>query len=107
MSNTTSPAVFVFSPRSTPDLGLEAEEEAHSRGKEPPAYWPTKTADIIVQDLTCSYAPELEPVLRGVSFEVKAGERVGICGRVSVPVLAMCNSADACAPDSDWQREIQ
>ena len=48
---------------------------------EPPAYWPSKEAGIEVESLTCAYAPELGPVLKGVSFSVKAGERVGIVGR--------------------------
>lgn len=64
------------------DLELEAEEESHSRGIDPPAFWPTKDAEIVMTDLVCSYGLELEPVLRGVTFSVKGGERIGICGRV-------------------------
>lgn len=63
----------------TSDLELEPEELANS--VEPPAYWPSKDAGIDVDSLTCAYAPELGPVLKGVTFSVKAGERVGIVGR--------------------------
>ncbi|KAJ9102556.1 hypothetical protein QFC21_002957 [Naganishia friedmannii] len=61
------------------DLALEPEELPGAI--EPPAYWPSRDAGIDVDDLTCAYAPELGPVLKGVSFTVKAGERVGIVGR--------------------------
>jgi ABC-type multidrug transport system fused ATPase/permease subunit len=52
-----------------------------------PAYWPSTTVSpdddsfINVKDLVIRYAPELEPVLRGVSFSLKAGEKVGLLGR--------------------------
>ncbi|GAA5998451.1 uncharacterized protein JCM10292_002702 [Rhodotorula paludigena] len=52
----------------------------------PPATWPCASAEanlplLEVRDLVVRYAPELPPVLHGVSFELRAGERLGIVGR--------------------------
>lgn len=49
-------------------------------GYAPPAAWPT-TGEINVSDLQVSYAPDLPPVLDGVSFTVKNNTRVGVIGR--------------------------
>ena len=47
---------------------------------EAPRGWPLKGA--VVFDMVCArYRPELDRVLSQVSFDVKAGEKVGICGR--------------------------
>jgi ABC-type multidrug transport system fused ATPase/permease subunit len=35
----------------------------------------------MVEALTVKYAPDLPSVLQDVSFELKAGERVGLVGR--------------------------
>ncbi|KAJ9121758.1 hypothetical protein QFC22_002380 [Naganishia vaughanmartiniae] len=66
------------------DLALESEELPGA--VEPPAYWPSRDAGIDVDNLTCAYAPELGPVLKGVSFSVKAGERVGIASSGSIRI---------------------
>ncbi|KAJ7041095.1 P-loop containing nucleoside triphosphate hydrolase protein [Mycena alexandri] len=50
----------------------------------PPAYWPSSAANrslVVVENLYLKYAPDLPAVLHGVSFELKAGERVGLVGR--------------------------
>jgi ABC-type multidrug transport system fused ATPase/permease subunit len=49
-------------------------------GMHPPAAWPTE-GRVEVADLVVSYAPELPPVLKGISFDVKPKERIGIVGR--------------------------
>ncbi|GAA5881682.1 hypothetical protein JCM3774_005336 [Rhodotorula dairenensis] len=59
---------------------LDIDQESQG-GVKPPAIWPTRGGSISVNKLTASYAPELDPVLKGVSFEVKGGEKVGIVGR--------------------------
>lgn len=46
----------------------------------PPADWPGK-GHVEVKNLVLRYAPELPPVLHGISFSVKPGEKVGIVGR--------------------------
>ena len=60
-------------------------------GKEVPAAWPSITTVgpsgtpekpfITVENLIIRYSPELPPVLHGVSFELKAGEKIGLLGR--------------------------
>ncbi|GAA5991157.1 hypothetical protein JCM10908_006564 [Rhodotorula pacifica] len=62
---------------------LEVPQEP-SGDAEPPAAWPTSTASapmVEIRDLQISYDPSLPPVLNGVSFSAKAGERIGIVGR--------------------------
>ncbi|KAL7808977.1 P-loop containing nucleoside triphosphate hydrolase protein [Trichoderma aethiopicum] len=49
-------------------------------GEKPPAAWPT-SGDIEVKDLVVGYAEDLPAVLKGVSFNVKNNERVGVIGR--------------------------
>ncbi|KNZ48830.1 hypothetical protein VP01_538g8 [Puccinia sorghi] len=59
-------------------LGVQQEPK---NGIQPPAAWPSKQGTIEVEGLTARYAPHLPPVLKSVSFSVKAGEKIGICGR--------------------------
>ncbi|XP_071816985.1 ATP-binding cassette sub-family C member 9-like isoform X2 [Apostichopus japonicus] len=49
-------------------------------GKEPPFYWLCE-GSINIQDITVKYDEYLEPALRNVSFTIKAGQKIGICGR--------------------------
>ncbi|CAG8551648.1 12892_t:CDS:2, partial [Racocetra fulgida] len=46
----------------------------------PPAYWPHSGA-ITVQNLEVKYAPDLEPVLHHISFNVEGQEKIGLVGR--------------------------
>ncbi|KAF9567761.1 pleiotropic drug resistance ABC transporter [Agrocybe pediades] len=46
----------------------------------PPAYWPSTSGELVVDNLTMQYSPG-KPVLHNVSFTVKPGERIGIVGR--------------------------
>ncbi|KAJ7505211.1 hypothetical protein B0H11DRAFT_1977471 [Mycena galericulata] len=65
-------------------LDLPQEPPAVIESYRPPAYWPSTSsrgALITVEDLVIKYAPDLPPVLRGVSFSLNAGERVGLVGR--------------------------
>lgn len=57
--------------------GLPIEDQG---GCPPPAAWPTE-GRVEVDDLYVSYAPDLPPVLKGITFRVKPRERVGIVGR--------------------------
>ncbi|KAI0832850.1 multidrug resistance-associated ABC transporter [Trametes gibbosa] len=46
----------------------------------PPAYWPA-SGSLSVEKLSARYTPDGPQVLHEISFDVKAGERVGIVGR--------------------------
>lgn len=48
-------------------LELESERKG---GQEPPAYWPSNTGSIVVENLAVRYTPEFPRVLNGVSFEI-------------------------------------
>jgi ABC-type multidrug transport system fused ATPase/permease subunit len=49
-------------------------------GEKPPAAWPT-SGTMEVDNLEVAYAPDLPPVLKGISFNVKNNERIGVVGR--------------------------
>ncbi|KAL2256198.1 hypothetical protein VTK26DRAFT_2045 [Humicola hyalothermophila] len=49
-------------------------------GVSPPAAWPTE-GRIEVDDLVVAYAPDLPPVLKGLTFSVNRNERIGVVGR--------------------------
>lgn len=54
----------------------------------PPAIWPSRDGSIEVEGLTASYAPELPPVLKNVSFKILPKEKIGICGRTGASTLS-------------------
>ncbi|KAL8756702.1 MAG: hypothetical protein Q9199_002748 [Rusavskia elegans] len=45
-----------------------------------PAHWPTE-GRLQVEGLVAGYAPDLPPVLKGLSFEVTRNQRIGVIGR--------------------------
>jgi ABC-type multidrug transport system fused ATPase/permease subunit len=49
-------------------------------GDEPPAAWPTK-GELEVNELVVAYAPDLPPVLKGLTFSVSQNQRIGVVGR--------------------------
>ncbi|OKL62118.1 hypothetical protein UA08_02366 [Talaromyces atroroseus] len=56
---------------------LETEDQG---GEDVPASWPSE-GKIEVESLVVGYAPDLPPVLNGLTFEVQPNQRVGIVGR--------------------------
>lgn len=68
-------------------LKLPQEPATVIESNRPPAYWPSTTSPssassfISVENLVIKYAPDLPAVLHGVSFQIRAGERVGLVGR--------------------------
>ena len=49
-------------------------------GVDPPAAWPSE-GRLEVNDLVVAYAPDLPPVLKGLTFRVERNERIGVVGR--------------------------
>ncbi|KAF3909237.1 hypothetical protein ABW20_dc0104339 [Dactylellina cionopaga] len=56
---------------------IETEDQS---GATPPAAWPHE-GKVEVKDLVVAYDADLDAVLKGVSFDVKPRERVGVVGR--------------------------
>lgn len=61
-------------------LDVEQEAKPVIEDSRPPPQWPTKGAVKFV-DYTTRYRPDLDAVLKSVSFAVQPGEKVGIVGR--------------------------
>ncbi|KAF8508697.1 multidrug resistance-associated ABC transporter [Gautieria morchelliformis] len=65
-------------------LDLPQEPPLLIESSRPPAYWPSSADNdslVVVEDLVIRYAADLPPVLHGVSFTLKARERIGLLGR--------------------------
>lgn len=58
---------------------LVAEAATHTKD-DPPAEWPTRGA-VTFDNVVLKYREDLPPVLKGTTFSIKAGEKVGIVGR--------------------------
>lgn len=53
-------------------LDLPSEPPLVIKSNRPPAAWPSATkGTLVVENLVLKYAPELDPVLNGVSFATK------------------------------------
>ncbi|KAF2422732.1 putative ABC bile acid transporter [Tothia fuscella] len=56
---------------------MEVEDDS---GDVVPASWPS-TGSMEIKNLAASYAPDLPPVLKGITCSINGGERIGIVGR--------------------------
>ena len=56
---------------------MEIEDQA---GANVPSDWPSD-GHIIVKDLEVGYSPDLPSVLKGLSFSIEPGQRIGVVGR--------------------------
>ncbi|KAL9128737.1 MAG: hypothetical protein Q9217_002644 [Psora testacea] len=61
-------------------IGVEQEAQAIIKEARPPSNWPRQGA-IQFFDYTTRYRPDLGPVLQGLTFNIRPGERVGVVGR--------------------------
>ncbi|AGO13536.1 AaceriAGL346Wp [[Ashbya] aceris (nom. inval.)] len=59
---------------------LPQEAPHYIPGAAPPTGWPA-AGEIVFEDVSFAYRPGLPLALRGISFHVRAGEKIGICGR--------------------------
>ena len=63
-----------------------------------------KKGKVEFKDLVLSYAPELDPVLKGLNLSIQSGEKVGVCGRTgagkSSLAVAIFNMVEA------WKGDI-
>jgi ABC-type multidrug transport system fused ATPase/permease subunit len=57
--------------------------------KRPPAYWPSSVGGLVVDNLVVRYAPDLPPVLNGISFTVNPREKIGVVGRTGAGMLLL------------------
>lgn len=64
-------------------LGVPQEAPAVIENNRPPAYWPSDTGELVVEDLVVQYAPQLPAVLRNLTFTVKPSEKIGVVGFTS------------------------
>ncbi|KAG9122467.1 hypothetical protein FRC07_001130 [Ceratobasidium sp. 392] len=83
-------------------LGLPPEPPAVVESSRPPAAWPSATTGtLVVENLVLKYAPDLDPVLKGISFTTKPSEKIGIVGRTgsgkSTLALALFRFVDPAA----------
>uniref|UniRef100_A0A8H7Y0W3 ABC transporter n=1 Tax=Psilocybe cubensis TaxID=181762 RepID=A0A8H7Y0W3_PSICU len=60
--------------------GVEQEAPHDIPDKKPPPSWPAE-GRLVLKDVVLSYRPELPAVLKGISMNVAAGEKIGIVGR--------------------------
>lgn len=61
----------------------EQEDDWIKEHQRPPFDWPSQ-GRVEFENYSTKYRPELEPVLKCVSFKIKSQEKVGICGRTGV-----------------------
>lgn len=59
---------------------IEQEPPHEIEETTPPSSWPTGGA-LEFRDVVMSYRPGLPPVLKGISLDIKPGERIGVVGR--------------------------
>lgn len=59
-------------------LDVSQEAPAIIEKSRPPAYWPSNSGQLVVENLEVKYAPKLPSVLHNISFVVKASEKIGV-----------------------------
>ncbi|KAH7105339.1 P-loop containing nucleoside triphosphate hydrolase protein [Auriculariales sp. MPI-PUGE-AT-0066] len=62
-------------------IELPSEPPRIIEGSRPPQGWPSARGGIKFDQTVIKYAPDLDPVLHGVSFDIKPKEKIGLVGR--------------------------
>ncbi|KAJ7161288.1 P-loop containing nucleoside triphosphate hydrolase protein [Mycena crocata] len=62
-------------------LDVPQEAPAIIEKSRPPAYWPSSSGDLVVENLVVRYAPDLPSVLQNLSFTINPSEKIGVVGR--------------------------
>lgn len=63
-------------------LHVTQEAPAVVPSNRPPAYWPSSNGELSVENLVVKYAPDLPPVLHGITFTIKPTEKVGVVSEI-------------------------
>jgi ABC-type multidrug transport system fused ATPase/permease subunit len=71
-------------------LDVTQEAPAIIEASRPPAYWPSSTSGIVVHDLWVRYSPTSPDVLKGLTFLIRSGEKVGVVGRTGSGKTTLC-----------------
>ena len=78
---------------------LPSEAPSHIEETAPQASWPSR-GDIVIEDMSMRYRPELDPVLKHISLHIAPGEKVGVVGRTgagkSTMMIALFRITDLC-----------
>ncbi|EOA34104.1 hypothetical protein CARUB_v10021605mg [Capsella rubella] len=61
-------------------IDIPSESEWESKGYLPPSNWPSH-GNVHLKDLKVRYRPNTPLVLKGITLEIKGGEKVGVVGR--------------------------
>lgn len=61
-------------------MDLKPEAPLEIRDTEPADTWP-ETGALEFRNVSARYREDLDLVLKNVSFKIKGGEKVGVCGR--------------------------
>lgn len=59
--------------------------------QKPPEFWP-EAGRITFENVSLAYAPDAQPVLKELNFEIKAREKIGIVGRTGAGKSSMISS---------------
>lgn len=65
----------------------DSEKAAIIPQNRPPSSWP-QDGSITVTNLWLRYRPDLDPVLKGLTFAINGREKVGVCGRTGKNEIA-------------------
>lgn len=84
---------------------MPAEEAKRVLEGEELATWPAK-GNITYKDVTLRYRPECDLVLKGTSFEIKGGEKIGVVGRTGAGKSTIIQSISRIVEIEDGTMEI-